>query len=155
MAFNISSYIINGFRFPFIATLSRPFFKFCLNNCILPLLFVGVYLYELITFQLAAQLESPVQVAINVLGFLAGNASFILFAFGYFFQTNTDAKRVRLRRRKKQPESDAQADKKPPRSAREQSMPVQGILHKREKWYKIFNRDREWRIETYLDEHAT
>lgn len=149
MAFNISSYIINGFRFPFIATLSRPFFKFCLNNCILPLLFIGVYLYKLITFQVASELETPFQVALNVLGFVTGNASFILFAFGYFFQTNVDAKRIRLRR-KKQPDTTAQAPDKKPKGQKEASMPVQGILHKREKWYKIFNRDREWRIETYL-----
>ena len=32
MAFNISSYITNGHRFPFIATLSRPFIKYSLNN---------------------------------------------------------------------------------------------------------------------------
>ena len=35
MVFNMSSYIINGFRFPFIATLSRPFMKYCINNFIL------------------------------------------------------------------------------------------------------------------------
>src|SRR5438045_1014070 len=40
MVFNISSYIVNGYRFPFIATLSRPFLKFSLNNFIIPLLFV-------------------------------------------------------------------------------------------------------------------
>src|SRR6185436_20385349 len=44
MVFNISSYIVNGFRFPFIATLARPFLKFSLNNFIIPVLFVVVYL---------------------------------------------------------------------------------------------------------------
>src|SRR6185437_16789432 len=32
MAYNISSYIVNSFRFPFLATLERPFFIYCLNN---------------------------------------------------------------------------------------------------------------------------
>src|SRR6476620_9308956 len=36
MVYNISSYIVNGFRFPFIATLSRPFLKFSVNNFIIP-----------------------------------------------------------------------------------------------------------------------
>ena len=31
-AFNISSYIMNGFRFPFLATLSKPFLKYAINN---------------------------------------------------------------------------------------------------------------------------
>jgi hypothetical protein len=39
MAFNISSFIINGFRFPFVATLSNSFLKYCLNNFIIPITF--------------------------------------------------------------------------------------------------------------------
>lgn len=147
MAFNISSYIINGFRFPFIATLSRPFFKFCLNNCILPLLFVGVYIYHLIDFQVATELKSPAEVAANVLGFLLGNLIFILVAFGYFFQTNVDVTRI-LRKRGKRKSSEPSSEES--KSKSERSTPVQGMLYKQEKWYNIFNRDREWRIETYI-----
>src|SRR4051794_16386077 len=44
MVFNISSYIINAHRFPFIATLSKPFMKYCLNNFIVPLAFILIYL---------------------------------------------------------------------------------------------------------------
>ena len=36
MAYNIASYIKNGFRFPFLATLRNPFMKYCLNNFLLP-----------------------------------------------------------------------------------------------------------------------
>ena len=35
MAFNVASYILNSFRFPFLATLSHPFAKYCLNNFII------------------------------------------------------------------------------------------------------------------------
>ncbi|MGP8216647.1 MAG: patatin-like phospholipase family protein [Bacteroidia bacterium] len=40
MSFNVSSYIMNSFRFPFLATLERPFFIFILNNCLIPLAFL-------------------------------------------------------------------------------------------------------------------
>ncbi len=42
MAFNISSYIMNAFRFPFLATTANPFLKYCLNNFFIPAGFVGV-----------------------------------------------------------------------------------------------------------------
>ena len=40
MAFHIYSYILFSSEFLFLATLARPFLKFCLNNMIIPLLFV-------------------------------------------------------------------------------------------------------------------
>jgi len=43
MAYNISSFIKNADRFPFLASLRYPFMKFCLNNFFLPLLFIFVY----------------------------------------------------------------------------------------------------------------
>src|SRR3954470_6721344 len=47
MVFNISSYIINGSRFPFIATLARPFMKYTINNFIVPVTFILVYLFRI------------------------------------------------------------------------------------------------------------
>ena len=40
MSFNITSYIINSLRFPFIAALKRPFLRYCINNSMLPLAFI-------------------------------------------------------------------------------------------------------------------
>src|SRR5690554_5307292 len=40
MAFHIYSYIQLGPKYPFIATLSRPFYKFSINNSLIPLLFL-------------------------------------------------------------------------------------------------------------------
>src|SRR5690606_28657418 len=50
MAFNISSYIMNGFRFPFLATLSKPFLKYCLNNALIPFIFIVFYLFQAYEF---------------------------------------------------------------------------------------------------------
>ncbi len=90
MVFNMSSYIINGFRFPFIATLSRPFMKYCINNFILPVLFVVVYLTRLISFQVYYEYKGIGPILINSLGFLLGLSVIILITLTYFFRTNQD-----------------------------------------------------------------
>lgn len=90
MVYNISSYIVNGFRFPFIATLSKPFLKYTMNNFIVPVLFVLVYLYFLISFQLNNEYRSLWTVFTQVMGFISGFILIILFTLTYFFRTNKD-----------------------------------------------------------------
>lgn len=137
MAYNIASYIINGFRFPFLATLSRPFFKYTINNSILPLTFVAVYIFQLIDFQLYAELVPGEKVAVHLVGFLLGNTIFVLLSFGYFLAFNKNAEGLGIPKRKK-------AAKKTVES------PVKGGFHRKEKWYRIFRLPREWRVDTYL-----
>lgn len=86
MAFHISSYIYYSYRFPFLATLNKPLYKFCLNNSILPLLFYGLYI-----FQISRTLDSEgyglSQIFINLFGLLLGTILTISFSFTYFFGT--------------------------------------------------------------------
>ncbi len=68
MVFNISSYIVNGFRFPFIATLSKPFLKYTMNNFIVPVIFVITYISFIISFQLNNEYRSLWAVLSQVIG---------------------------------------------------------------------------------------
>ncbi len=90
MVFNISSYIVNGFRFPFIATLSRPFLKFSLNNFIIPVLFVATYLINIIFFQAKNEYQSVWNIFSQVIGFIIGLSLIVLTTLTYFFRTNKD-----------------------------------------------------------------
>lgn len=90
MAFNISSYIINGFHFPFLGTLKNPFMKYCLNNSIIPLIFLITYIIEIYTFQRSDQFVSRWQVYFDLAGFLSGLLLFLFLALTYFFTTNKD-----------------------------------------------------------------
>lgn len=90
MMFNISSYILNAFRFPFIATLSRPFMKYCLNNFIVPAAFVALYLYKLVVFQLDNELSDTIVIIKYILGFCSGFAVITIIIFSYFFSTHKD-----------------------------------------------------------------
>src|SRR5690554_6260099 len=52
VAFNIATYILDGFRFPFIGSVSKSFLKFSLNNAIIPLVFLINYLFKIIQYQI-------------------------------------------------------------------------------------------------------
>jgi hypothetical protein len=88
MAFNIYTYILHSRRFPFLGTLARPFFKFCINNFIIPLGFIVTYIYYSSSFLATRELLDAATIAWYMFGFVAGNALFIAIAVAYFFPTN-------------------------------------------------------------------
>jgi len=84
VAYNISSYIVNSFRFPFLATLDRPFFTYCVNNFIIPLAFLITYCGCSIHFRTYD--GSPFStIALHLISFLFGVLAFILITIGYFY----------------------------------------------------------------------
>lgn len=94
MAFNITSYILDGFRFPFLGTLPRPFSHFCLNNGLIPIAFLAFYISKIISFQLNVELYTGSEVAIGLLGLLSGYLLMLTFLFIYFSRTNRDIQKV-------------------------------------------------------------
>jgi hypothetical protein len=90
MAFHVTCYISDGHRFSFVGTLPKPFTKFCLNNSILPLTFLSIYLYEMIVFQINNQYTSTLQVFWNISGFLVGFLAMTTAFLLYFGYTNKD-----------------------------------------------------------------
>ena len=86
MAYHISSYIYYSYRFPFLATLDRPLWKFCLNNSIIPFIFYGVYVVQ-IFLVLQSEGYQWHQILLNILGLLLGSIVLIFLTFTYFFKT--------------------------------------------------------------------
>jgi hypothetical protein len=127
MAFNLYSYIMHGFRFPFIATISKPFFKFSVNNFIIPVLFVILYCIYSYDFQLNRELLPVKEIMVNLVGFIAGVVSFIILCFSYFMKTNRDAEFYKLQRELKQKQK-----------------------KKLEGWFSQRLAARSWRVDTYL-----
>lgn len=89
MAYQIACYIHNAYRFPFLATLSRPFVKFCMNNIIIPGGFIIVYIWNIVSF-LNTEPVSGWQVVLDIAGFIAGNLVFITISLLYFFRAGKD-----------------------------------------------------------------
>lgn len=94
MAFHITTYITSGYRFPIIGSLRRPFYRFALNNFILPVSFLTVYILLTAKFQKEAQLFNRVQIWGNILAFLSGVGLFYLFTLTYFYTMNEAFRRL-------------------------------------------------------------
>lgn len=89
LAYNIASYILHGFRFPFLATLSHPFWKYCLNNFILPVAFIITYCTQIFLFLRSEQLGLT-ETLLMIAAFLAGITAFLFIGLTYFFRANKD-----------------------------------------------------------------
>jgi len=88
MVFNISCYIINSKRFPFIAALKRPFVRFSINNSLLPLTFIIYYITQVIQYHIESEESPPLQIILYVLAILIGYTVNILSSLYYFLSTN-------------------------------------------------------------------
>lgn len=90
MGFHMSTYIMDGIKFPFLAIVSKPFIHYCINNSIVPLAFYLIYVYRFISFQLNNDLPNDWEVLNYFLGFSAGGIISYSVIFGYFSLTNKD-----------------------------------------------------------------
>lgn len=92
MSWNLSTYLLTGGYFNFLASLSRPFFKYCLNNALLPLGVLFFYGGLLVWFQAPGRYGQMNRwlAAESLSGLVLGLAiSLFLYAL-YFNLTNRD-----------------------------------------------------------------
>ncbi|HXB13263.1 MAG TPA: hypothetical protein VNZ45_14850, partial [Bacteroidia bacterium] len=140
MAYNISSYIVNSFRFPFLATLERPFFTFCLNNFLIPVGFLLTYIGTMIHFR-AYDGAPPTTIFYHISSFLVGFMGFLMITMAYFYFFDIGAFRV--------------FGIGPPKSSKVQFKKVTGKPGYTPTWESttpksIEYTDRTWYVETYL-----
>jgi len=135
-AFNIYSYVIHAHRFPFLASLSRPFYKFCINNFILPALFVAYYLIQAYIFKQNVELETGWVIIAHLSGMLVGLLFFLSLSLLYFYKTNKDVLGF----------ISNQEDRKKGRFGNIYSR----LLLERNKQKASSWNNRPWRVETYM-----
>jgi hypothetical protein len=90
MAYHITCYIADSHRFSFVGTLPTPFRKFVINNSIVPITFLIIYINQVIIFQIHNEHCSTPELIWRVSGFLAGYAFMTLLFSLYFRFTNKD-----------------------------------------------------------------
>jgi hypothetical protein len=90
MAFHMTTYILDGSKFTFLAVVPKPFIHFCLNNSIIPLVFYLLYISSFVSFQLDNQQENTFVIFQYLLGFFVGSFLTYLLIFIYFRFTNKD-----------------------------------------------------------------
>jgi|TARA_R110000737_G_scaffold164321_1_gene191795 hypothetical protein len=88
MGFNTYSYIRLGAHFSFLATLNQPFYKFCINNAILPVGFNIVFMIMFSRFQIREEFASTMEVITYNAAYLGGFTLFQLLSVIYFFPMN-------------------------------------------------------------------
>jgi hypothetical protein len=92
MTWNTCFYMLNSYRFKFLATLARPFAKFCLNNFIIPLGFTLTYVITLVRF-LSHQGVGTKTIIWSILGLMIGQLMMVIFIILYFMLFNKNVSR--------------------------------------------------------------
>lgn len=139
MAFNITGYILHGAKFPLIATLSKPFLKYCLNNFIIPIVFLGYYTFALVGYQLNNELDSFVEILIRLSGFYFGVLLFVVVTLTYFFNTNVSLEKIM-----------GLESKSSTTNKRSRVKPIRDLFSKNENWNAVFGRKGKFWVHTYL-----
>ncbi len=93
MSWNITTFILHSKRCRFLATTSKPFFKYCINNAIIPFCFLLLYFFEAYSFDQKNELISLWEFIVIAAGFCGGFFLIIAISFIYFF--NADKRIVR------------------------------------------------------------
>ncbi|MCL6260346.1 patatin-like phospholipase family protein [Aquiflexum sp. TKW24L] len=90
MSFHMTTYILDGAKFKFLAVVPRPFIHYCVNNSIIPFCFYILYLVAFITFQFDNEHDDNTIILVYFLGFAAGSMTTYTLIFIYFAFTNKD-----------------------------------------------------------------
>ncbi len=85
MSWNITTFILHSKRCRFLATTTKPFLKYCINNALLPLLFLAFYFYKLIRFDAQKELMNAGEIFWVIAGLLGGIILIVAISFAYFF----------------------------------------------------------------------
>jgi len=88
MSWNITTFILFSRHFRFLATTGKPFLKYCINNSLLPIIFLLFYFVKVLQFSIDRELLSTRHIILLCLGFLAGLAFLSAVSLYYFFRAD-------------------------------------------------------------------
>jgi len=138
-AFNISSYIMNGFRFPFLATLSKPFLKYSINNATIPLVFILCYSLKTYEFLTVNENLGALESFYRIASFLMGYVLFLTISMIYFLATNKSFEKIFGKELTKVLRAKGSGEEA-----------AKDLLIKKNKWYRNKNYDKSWRVDSYF-----
>ncbi|NJC27455.1 hypothetical protein [Neolewinella antarctica] len=143
MSWNLSTYLLLGGYFNFLASLSRPFFKFCINNALLPLGILLLYCLQIGRF---FRLENNYLALGEALTGLLLGLTISLFIYALYFNlTNRDISYYRPKFRDPPPNMGPSRTYKS--TAGRRPYRTRGLGPKLSGLY-----DNPYRVETYVNE---
>ena len=134
MTWNIITYLLDAYHFPFLASLSRPFRKYCINNAVLPLAFVLTLLGYHLAYETYYEYVSIGRALWECLAFLLGTIFTVVLIVTYLYWTNKDI--FSFLKAPPQLPPDLQS----------------GPQKRRIDVDDVFRREQDWRVDTYLTE---
>ena len=88
MSWNISTFILFSKHFRFLAATTNPFLKYCINNSVIPILFILFYFSRAYGFTRYKELISVIEILFLAGGFLCGLFFILAISFFYFFRAD-------------------------------------------------------------------
>ncbi|MGZ5133878.1 MAG: patatin-like phospholipase family protein [Flavitalea sp.] len=88
MSWNITTFILFCRHFRFLATTSNPFLKYCVNNAVIPLIFLVYYFIRAVEFDKYKELMTGWEILFVTIGFLSGLILLIAISLIYFFRAD-------------------------------------------------------------------
>ena len=85
MSWHIATFILHSRHFKFLATTSKPFLKYFLNNSIIPILFLVFYCYKAVYFARYRELMTIGEILLLIAGFILGIVLLSIVTLSYFF----------------------------------------------------------------------
>ncbi len=93
-AFHITCYIVDGFRYNFLGSLPKPFTKFSINNSLIPVIFLLVYLFNIVLYQRRHEDAGVTDIIEALSGVIIGFVVMLYILYSYFWLTNKDIFKV-------------------------------------------------------------
>ena len=88
MSWNISTFILFSKHFRFLAATTNPFLKYCINNSVIPILFILFYFFRAYQFTRYKELISNIEILFLAGGFFSGLIFILAVSFIYFFRAD-------------------------------------------------------------------
>lgn len=88
MSWNIATFILFCRHFRFLAATTNPFLKYCINNSVIPLLFLVFYFFKAYRFAHYRELVPTTEILFLFGGFVCGLLFILAASFVYFFRAD-------------------------------------------------------------------
>lgn len=88
MSWNITTFIEHSARFRFLAATKNPFLKYCLNNSIIPVVFLIIYGIDAYFYQTRNELIPLLKFLLLIFSFACGLFLLFFVSFVYFFSAD-------------------------------------------------------------------
>ncbi len=96
MSWHVTTFILFSRHFKFLATTTNPFLRYCINNSIIPLIFLVFYFFKAWHFDHYKELIPSIDIIFLCGGFICGLLFILAISFIYFFRADRNILRRML-----------------------------------------------------------